>query len=35
VDRVRRDLGSLWEWLPPEAIDHDPNAYLRSRTAAA
>jgi hypothetical protein len=30
VDLVRRDLGSLWAWLPKTALEHDPNAYLRS-----
>ncbi len=33
VERVRRDLGPLWEWLPVGALDHDPNAYLRSADA--
>ena len=35
VDQVRRDLGSLWEWLPAGALNHDPNAYLASEEAAA
>jgi hypothetical protein len=30
VDRVRKELGVLWEWLPEGALYHDPNAYLRS-----
>ncbi len=30
VDRIRKDLDPLWEWLPTEALYHDPNAYLRS-----
>src|SRR5262249_25974445 len=30
VDRVRKELGMLWEWLPKGALYHDPNAYLRS-----
>jgi hypothetical protein len=34
ADRVRRDLGSFWEELPAGAIDHDPNAFLRTRTAS-
>ena len=34
VDRVRRDLGPLFEWLPTGALDHDPNAYLKSQAAA-
>ena len=29
-DRLRRDLGDLWGWLPPGAVDHDPNAYLEA-----
>ncbi len=28
-DRVREDLGPLWDWLPAGALDHDPNAYLK------
>ena len=37
-DIVRQDLGSLMEWLPEDALYHDPNAYLRaerSRDVAA
>jgi hypothetical protein len=30
VEQVRRDLGPLWGWLPAGALDHDPNAYLKS-----
>lgn len=30
VDQVRKDLGPLWEWLPAEALYHDPHAYLTS-----
>jgi hypothetical protein len=30
IDRVRRDLGSMWNWLPEGALQHDPNAYLKS-----
>jgi hypothetical protein len=26
--RIRKDLGPLWDALPPGALDHDPNAYL-------
>jgi len=33
VDRVQRELGPLWEWLPPGALEHDPNAYLKSTLA--
>ena len=34
-DQVRRDLGSLWEWLPAGALNHDPNAYLAAEEASA
>ena len=30
VDKVREDLGPLWDWLPPGALDHDPHAYRKS-----
>jgi hypothetical protein len=30
TDAMRKNMGSLWEWLPEGAIDHDPHAYLRS-----
>jgi hypothetical protein len=30
VDRIRKELGLLWQWLPKGALCHDPNAYLRS-----
>ncbi len=30
VDRVRRDLGPLWEFLPKGALLHNPLAYLES-----
>jgi hypothetical protein len=33
AERVRSDLGTLWGWLPPGALDHDPNAYLKSQPA--
>ena len=32
--RIRKDLGRLWEALPPGALDHDQNAYLASEPAA-
>ncbi len=35
MDLARRDLGSLWEWLPPGAMEHDPNAYLKSLPAVS
>lgn len=31
VDWIRRDLGPLWDWLPEGALNHDPNAYLKSQ----
>ena len=30
AERIRRDLGEFWDWLPDGAIRHDPNAYLLS-----
>jgi len=30
VDRIRQDLGPMWEWLPEGAVSHDPRAYLKS-----
>ncbi len=35
VDRLRRDLGQLWDALPPGAVRHDPNAYLKKARRAA
>ena len=29
-DMIRRDLKDLWEWLPKEAIHHNPYAYLEA-----
>ncbi|UCG12166.1 MAG: radical SAM protein, partial [Deltaproteobacteria bacterium] len=31
IERIRRDLGHFWEWLPEKAIRHNPNAYLVSQ----
>ena len=31
AERVERDLGPLWEWLPKGALEHDPNAYLKAQ----
>lgn len=31
--RVRADLGALWPALPPDALEHDPYAYLNSEMA--
>ncbi len=33
VARIRRELGPLYDYLPPGALMHDPNAYLRAETA--
>jgi hypothetical protein len=35
VERVRNDLGPLWDWLPAGGLEHDTNAYLKSVAAAA
>lgn len=32
-DRVKHDLGPLWEWLPPGALHHDHHAYLTKQDA--
>jgi hypothetical protein len=29
-ERIENELGSLFAHLPPGAVMHDPNAYLRS-----
>jgi hypothetical protein len=34
-NRIRTELGPLYQWLPDGALYHDPNAYLRSTTEAA
>ncbi|MBN1212590.1 MAG: radical SAM protein, partial [candidate division Zixibacteria bacterium] len=34
VEKIRRDLGDFWDWLPEGAIHHDPNAYLLSQQKA-
>lgn len=33
LDRMKHDLGPLWEWLPDGAVHHDPNAYLKAQRA--
>ena len=33
AERVRRDLGPLWQFLPDGALSHDPNAYLKAEGA--
>jgi hypothetical protein len=35
IDKIRRDLGHFWDWLPEGAIIHNPNAYLESDELAA
>jgi hypothetical protein len=30
LNRIKRDLGPLLEWLPNGALEHDPNAYLKA-----
>jgi hypothetical protein len=32
VNRVKKDLGGLWDYLPDGALYHDPNAYLKAQT---
>jgi hypothetical protein len=32
--RVQRDLGPLWEWLPAGALEHNPRAYLEAQAPA-
>lgn len=32
-DIVQKDLGAWWQWLPPEAMQHDQNAYLNKSVA--
>lgn len=29
-DKVKKDLGPMWSWLPEGALEHDPNAYLKT-----
>ncbi|MCP4343286.1 MAG: radical SAM protein [Desulfobulbaceae bacterium] len=31
LNRLRNDLGPLWQWLPEGAIYHDQNAYLKKQ----
>ncbi|MFQ5704939.1 MAG: B12-binding domain-containing radical SAM protein [Gemmatimonadales bacterium] len=33
IDRVKHDLGPLWDWLPAGSLYHDPNAYLHAADA--
>jgi len=32
LERVERELGPLWDWLPAGAMEHDPNAYLKEES---
>ena len=35
IERVKKDLGSLWSWLPEGALYHDPQAWLKERETTA
>jgi hypothetical protein len=35
VGRVRRELGPLYDFLPPGALMHDPTAYLKAQAVEA
>ncbi len=30
TDMIRKSMGTMWDWLPDGALNHDPNAYLKS-----
>ena len=30
IDQIKKNLGTLWNFLPQGALYHDPNAYLKS-----
>ncbi len=32
IDRIRKDLGSIWASLPEGALQHDQNAFLKSQS---
>ena len=34
MDRMKQDLGPLWDWLPEGAVHHDPYAYLKTEGVA-
>jgi hypothetical protein len=34
-DQVRNDLGAMWEWLPAEALSHDPNGFRNEQATGA
>jgi hypothetical protein len=31
---VQSHLGPLWHWLPPGALEHDPEAFVKSMTGS-
>jgi hypothetical protein len=33
IDKMRSDLGPFWDHLPPEAVHHDPYAFLKKSSA--
>ena len=33
IDRIKSDLGDLWQYLPEGALEHDPHAYLKKHEA--
>jgi hypothetical protein len=35
TDRIRRELGPAYQFLPDGALSHDPNAYLKATTEPA
>ncbi len=35
IERVKKDLGPFWEYLPAGALNHDPQAYLKKVRAQA
>jgi hypothetical protein len=35
ADRIRRELGPAYDYLPEGALVHDPNAYLHATTEPA
>ncbi len=34
IERVKRDLGPWWDFLPAGALEHDPHAYLGRQTVS-
>jgi hypothetical protein len=35
LNRIKSELGSLYQWLPEGGLEHDPNAYLKSTTESS